>query len=1029
MATIPITDGYIAATGREIILTGSTTTLPSAIDVCDWLPGYAAGKGFRLASGKALEFVTATWWVDGTVFRIKVVLSINNAGDTFVHQEAGDFLTIDEGALQDIHGNMIGGGSIATPNYSVVGGDGFLHQAVVENAANVLYVVPVAGVGSDTRTLAQAKNVLTPLQTYTKALELANGAGGRWAILILEGTTQAKSGAWGASGVSRATPNVVGTFWHNYGAGVGSQGVRPTINAAAGQTNHNLSNFVMQGLKVVGQDGAVPFWTGYSGTRRDIGWIDCEFTGCYRQFVFEQNPANPTTDMTFRPYFHRCIFGPTANRGIGVFAVGTEDILFSECATDRCGESGNGFGDVRDHAIYIASNFYRNTPAFVVRHFGRRSGSHAMQLRSGGGVCGLLTDECPIATELDGPGGYIREFWLQRGRPIATASENMPRAFGHTTKYTDLTTSNGNSPDNPVKQFPIMIELGTASPATSGQGEEPRVIGLDFSGPQLREAVRARNIQSRRAGPFYASGRVGDMQVPTKFGPRNSLFDGRGDPNTPSRCVFLANLAGSYSRLDMGNNRYAGDTSTHAINDVGVSLASFQSTTGSDAGSAVLSGGSAPTYTDDLVALKDWFEDAGLGANDHVAAYEFWTTRALGVWEPEHDVRVAISWLREQQAPTNIADVTTGPLAFSGAGPSTGAFHTVYDAGAAPALPTVPVIDADAGDTVVLFSLNAQANITGRTIRWGTASGASNLTNTIALGPTENEYLLTGRTNGTAIYFQAKATNSEGDSAWSTEQSVTPTAPALTTSWGMTDFNGSAYNVVTQPILSLMVGLVQGETAQLSWTITNTGQTPIVIDSISISGVGFSVDTFNNYTLPVNAGITFGIYLTSVLTGTHTGTLQIRTSTGPLLDVDAIIEFEGAGPELPVAPPTPANRRLLPGNGKVTAIADPAARADLYEWFLSTNSGTLSDTVFTVNRTTTVPTLESTGWANETPVYCKVRARNAGGASALSAAFSATPLGDAPTPVRPSFVTASVWTRTLDYLRTTRVWGKWLKGR
>lgn len=1020
MATIPITDGYIAANGREIVLTGETTTLPTSIDVCDWLPGYAAGKGFRLNSGRALEFVTATWWVDGTKFKAKVVLSIYEAADASLFQDVGDFLTIDDGALQDIHGNAIAGGTVVLPNYSVVNANGFLHQGVIDNAPNVLYVVPVAGVGSDTRTLAQAKNVLTPLQTYAKAKELAIGAGGRWAILILEGTTQSMSGAWGASGINRATPNVVGTFWHDYPGTVGAQGVRPTINAASGQTNHNLSNFVMSGLKIVGASGAVPFWSGYSGARRDFGWIDCEFVGSYMQAVFENRDA---ADIAFRPYFHRCIFGPTTNR-IGVFAVGTEDLLFSECATDRAGEA-NGIGNTQDHAIYIASNYYRNTPSFVVRHFARRSGSHAMQLRAGGGVHGLLTDQCPISVEMDGPGGYVREFWFQRGQPINSTGGPMPRGFGVITKYTDTPTSNGNSPDNPVKQFPCMFELGVATQAASGQGEEPRVVGLVPSGPQLREAVRTRNIQSRRNGPWYIYA-SGTFNLPTEFGPHNSLFDSRGATNTPSYGAFVFGIQGNYGKLDMANNRYAGDSAnTHAINDVARTLAQFQSTTGSDAGSAYLSGGSAPTYTSDLVMLKDWFEDAGLGANDHQAAYEFWTTRALNVWEPEHDVRVAISWLREQQAPTNIADVSTGPLAFSGAGPHDGAFHTTYDASAAPVVPAVPEIDADAGDTVVLFSLNEQANVTQRQIRWGTASGV--LSTTIDLEPGDNEHLLTGRTNGTPIFYQARATNSAGSSAWSTEQSVTPTAPALTTAWTMTDPNGASYNVTTQPTVTFGLGYVQGDNKTAIWKIYNTGQTPIVIDSVTIGGVGFGVDDIENATIFPGGFMSFGVYLYPTIVGTHRGTLRINTSTAPLLNVNADIEFEGLGPELPPAPTTPANRRMLPGNGKVTTLVDPTQRADYYEWFLSTNSGTLSATVYAVRVVTTVPSLESTGWANETEVFCKVRAGNLGGVSALSAVFSATPLGEAPTPVRPRYIEAKLWTRLLPDLR--KVWKPWLGGK
>jgi len=1028
MATIPITDGYIAANGREIILTGSTTTLPSSLDVCDWLPGYAAGLGFRLASGKALEFVTATWWVDGSTFRIKVVLSVNDAADVFTHQAVGDFLTIDAGALQDIHGNQIGGGSIATPNYSIVQTDGFLDPDIITNAPTVIYCVPVAGVGSDTRTLAQAKNLLTPVQTYTRALELANGVGGRWAIVILEGTTQSKSGAWGSSGVDRVTPNVVGTFWHNYGAGVGSEGVRPTINAAAGQTNHNLSNFVMQGLKVVGVDGASPFWTGYAGTRRDIGWIDCEFTGSYRQFVFEYNPANPATDKTIRPFFHRCILGPTANRGIGVFAVGTEDLLFSECATDRAGESGNGLGTTQDHAIYVGSSYYNQTPAFVVRHFARRSGSHAMQLRSGGGVCGLLTDQCPISAEITGPGGYVRNFWLQRGQPIPTGGAGSPRGFGVITKYTDNPGDNGGSPDNPVKQFPCMFELGVATQAASGQGEEPRIVGIQPDGPQLREAVRTRNVQSRRHGPWYIYA-AGQFNLPTKFGPRASLFDSRGATNTPAYGAFVFGIQGNYAKLDMGNNRYAGDSaSTHAINDIGMTLGSFQTATGSDAGSAYLSGGSAPTYTADLVMLKDWFFAAGKGANDHTAAYEFWTTRGLGVWDAEHDVRVAIDWLREQQAPTNIADVTTGPLAFSGAGPSSGAFATIYNAGAAPALPTVPAISAAPGNTTALFTLVPQGNITGRTIRWGVLSGPANLTTNIALGPTVNDHLLTGRTNGVTIYYQVKATNSAGDSAWSTEQSVTPVAPALTTSWSMTDLFGNSYNVTTQPTVVAPLGMAQGEIAALSWLITNTGQTPITV-TIRISGVGFGVDEFTDYAIPVGAALQFGVYLTSIITGTHTGTLQISTPTTPLLPVNALIQFEGAGPLTSAPPPTPSGGQLLPGNARVSGIFPVASRAEYYEWFLSTNSGALSASVYTQRILTTVPSMDSPGWANDTAVYCKVRAGNAGGVSALSSAVTATPLGEAPNPSRPSWIGSTLWTRTLTYLRLDSKWGKWLKGR
>lgn len=97
--------------------------------------------------------------------------------------------------------------------------------------------------------------------------------------------------------------------------------------------------------------------------------------------------------------------------------------------------------------------------------------------------------------------------------------------------------------------------------------------------------------------------------------------------------------------------------------------------------------------------------------------------------------------------------------------------------------PGAPSLTATAGNgQVTLAWTDSGATATSHNLYQGTASGSLSLVGPIGSSP----YVVTGLTNGTPYYFKVSATNLEGESALSTEQSATPADAGSTPAGALT---------------------------------------------------------------------------------------------------------------------------------------------------------------------------------------------------------------------------------------------------
>ena len=94
----------------------------------------------------------------------------------------------------------------------------------------------------------------------------------------------------------------------------------------------------------------------------------------------------------------------------------------------------------------------------------------------------------------------------------------------------------------------------------------------------------------------------------------------------------------------------------------------------------------------------------------------------------------------------------------------------------APAAPTG--LTATPGNAQVALAWTASSGASSYSIFRGTTAGGESTT-AIATGVTTTSYTNTGLTNGTKYYYEIKAVNSAGSSAYSNEASATPVAPTV----------------------------------------------------------------------------------------------------------------------------------------------------------------------------------------------------------------------------------------------------------
>jgi fibronectin type 3 domain-containing protein len=373
---------------------------------------------------------------------------------------------------------------------------------------------------------------------------------------------------------------------------------------------------------------------------------------------------------------------------------------------------------------------------------------------------------------------------------------------------------------------------------------------------------------------------------------------------------------------------------------------------------------------------------------------------------------------------TNGTTYTYYIVAFKQNSPASAASGSVTATPQAPTAGTPTGLAAAAGDAQVALTWNASAGATSyQILRGGTQIGTS----------TTASYTDTGLTNGTAYSYSVKAVINGSATTASTSVSATPVAAAPTAPTGLTATVGSAqigltwtapagadkYSVYRNGTLLASVttasytdtGLTNGTTysyyvvafkqnsaaSTASATITATpvaatpasptgvtataGNAQVVVSWTAVSGAT-SYSVYRNGTLvgsPTSAtytdtGLTNGTTYTYTVTANNTGGAS-AASAGVT-----------ATPQVP-APGVPTGLTATAGVGQVTVSWTAVSGATSYQLYRGT----------TLVASPTTTSYVDTSLTAGTAVSYTVKAVNAGGTSAASAAASATPTLAAPT--------------------------------
>jgi fibronectin type 3 domain-containing protein len=299
---------------------------------------------------------------------------------------------------------------------------------------------------------------------------------------------------------------------------------------------------------------------------------------------------------------------------------------------------------------------------------------------------------------------------------------------------------------------------------------------------------------------------------------------------------------------------------------------------------------------------------------------------------------------------------------------------------AAPAVPSL-ALPADAAvdqPTSVRFVWNAAARATAYDLAVSTdAAFATTFTNPVDIADTS--FTVNGLAQSTTYYWRVTAKNSGGTAASSTRHFTTAGSPP-------------AQAVLSSPSNGAANIPLDGQV--LSWTgVANATSYRLQVSTDAL----FNTSLVDDSTLTATSRQIFGLQSGAV----YYWRVRAKNAAGygPFSATWSFTALAGAP-----SSPTPA----LPGNGAqnqpltLTLSWGSSAGASTYEVQVSTSSG-FSPLVYSTTGLTGT-SVQPTGLTNSTLYYWRVRAVNAGGASAYSAAFSFTTviaLPDPPTLVSP----------------------------
>lgn len=242
------------------------------------------------------------------------------------------------------------------------------------------------------------------------------------------------------------------------------------------------------------------------------------------------------------------------------------------------------------------------------------------------------------------------------------------------------------------------------------------------------------------------------------------------------------------------------------------------------------------------------------------------------------------------------------------------------------------------------------------------------------------------------------------------EDPIDPGGSVLTPDWTIIDPNGAAWNLTTQPAVTIATHVAKGESMTVSVRINSTGNADLVLTAISAAGMvipmpedGILVEYGDHIDIPV--------VLSGTVAGNRTATFA-ATATGlgsKSMTINYVVD------EAPV-PAKPSGVVAIAGNGQVQLRCNTQADATSYVGGFSTSRGGPY-----TEGTSPFPAITRAGFTNGVEVFGVVYAVNANGRSVASDEVSATP---APPDNTPTSVTPRLkpWTKFLGKIKAVMPW-------
>ncbi len=699
MATFTFQSATVLGNGRVIRLVFQTGPLASAVfSTPDWQPGKAASKTISISTGAKLAYVgTCTYITQSGNTQWIVDVEIVNAADVITLGQSVT-VTADAGYIQDDIGNVSGAiSAAAATNYSVMGSDGFLSSSIDSGNGTggsvTLYVSYTYG--NDSRTLAQAQNVATPLKTLSGAFsKLDSNTTNGSRIRILQGDTIVETAGITSNSVSGpniSRPFLIDTYWNAYsGINATWQGKRPIISftEAGGSlfTFANGTNFrgniIINGLDITGNNTASTAFFGYNIGLQRFYFIDCIIRSFYYNITLQYNSDNGKPGSGWGQYFmaHRCIIVDAQGRdqggrphAMGIYGIGYANSLISQCVFDRCSHGDTGFDETGryGHAYYFGidnENGSSDQPNNIDKHpaaphcfwrnYFSRGGSYAVQTRIGCNVYKNLFTEMDIAAGFGSAGGRFALNYVER----ITGEKLNGSYIGYNTWGMNVVGGGNTSADLPGQIRPVMVEMNIFANSLGILGQNAVLIDGSSRAASLSHDHIIRNNTAYLAGSIGSYGT--QSTKPEKYKRQKNIVrvNASVNPNEVTPCAFDGSTSAptSWEHLIADRNLYstanAGAVFEYA-DDNFTTIGSYRSTTGQEQNTIT---NVTPTFRDATASLATYATIAGVGSTI-VSFINALRARSLNSWsESINDTWAAIQYLMGRYYCTNQPALSDG---------------------------------------------------------------------------------------------------------------------------------------------------------------------------------------------------------------------------------------------------------------------------------------------------------------------------------------------------------------------------------